>query len=117
MNEFVGKWRITYMKQWSQDMVDIVGEGYFSFDADDQGQFGFCEIEGHMDVVVNTRTPELEFSWEGSDGNDNVSGRGKVEFPTPFEGEGVFYIHNGDSSTFNIKRMEQETPDNVVKLR
>jgi hypothetical protein len=37
MNEFVGKWRITYMEQWSQDMVDIVGEGYFSFDADDQG--------------------------------------------------------------------------------
>lgn len=70
-----------------------------------------------MDVVVNTQTPELEFSWEGSDDNVSGKGKGKIEFPTPFEGEGIFYIHNGDSSTFNIKRMEQETPDNVVKLR
>jgi hypothetical protein len=116
MNEFVGKWRITYMKQWSQDMVDLVGEGYFSFDADDQGQFGFCEIEGHMDVVVNTRMPELEFSWEGTDDRRNVSGRGKIEFPSPFEGEGIIYIHNGDSSTFSIKRIEQAIPDNVAKF-
>jgi hypothetical protein len=116
MNEFVGKWLITHMEEWSQDMVDLVEEGYFCFDEDDQGQFAFCEIEGYMDVVVNTRMPELEFSWEGNDGNDNVSGRGKIEFPTPFEGEGIIYIHNGDSSTFSIKRIEQAISDNVVKF-
>lgn len=118
MNEFVGLWRITHMEQWSQDMVDLDEEGYFSFDEDDQGRFVFCAVEGHMDVVVNTRMPELEFSWEGTDDTRPVSGRGKIEFPTPFEGEGIIYIHNGDSSTFSIKRMEQAAPDNnVVKLR
>ncbi len=117
MHEFVGKWRITKMDVWSQDMVDLVEDGYFNFDEDNQGQFGFCEIEGNMEFVINTRMPELEFSWEGTDGNDHVSGRGKIEFETPFEGEGIIYIHNGDSSTFNIKRMEQAAPDNVIKLR
>ncbi|MEY8215647.1 MAG: hypothetical protein RPR97_14330 [Colwellia sp.] len=61
--------------------------------------------------------PELEFSWEGTDVTRPVSGRGKIEFPTPFEGEGVINIHNGDSSTFSIKRMEAAAPNNVVKLR
>jgi len=105
------------MEQWSQDMVDLVEEGYFYFDEDDQGQFVFCAVEGNMDVVVNTRVPELEFSWEGTDDTRTVSDRGKIEFPTPFEGEGIIYIHNGDNSTFTIKRMEEVLPDNVVKLR
>jgi hypothetical protein len=117
MNEFVGKWRITEMEVWSQDMVDLVKEGYFIFDGDDQGKFIFCSVEGNMDVVVNTHMPELEFSWEGTDDTRPVSGRGKIEFPTPFEGEGIIYIHNGDSSSFSIKCMEEVTPDNVVKLR
>jgi len=99
------------------DMVNLNGEGYFEFKEDDSGQFVFCEIEGNMDLVINTRMPELEFSWEGTDGNDHVGGRGKIEFETPFEGEGIIFIHNGDSSTFNIKRMEKAVPDNVVKLR
>tara|TARA_R110001583_G_scaffold281_16_gene2601 strand:+ start:1698 stop:2051 length:354 start_codon:yes stop_codon:yes gene_type:complete len=117
MNEFVGKCRITEMGVWAQDMVDLVEQGYFEFFDNDQGQFAFCEIEGNMDVVVNTRMPELEFSWEGTDDTRPVSGRGKIEFPTPFKGEGVIYIHNGDSSRFIVKRMEQTLPDNVVKLR
>jgi hypothetical protein len=117
MNEFVGKWRITQMAVWSQDTVDLIEEGCFYFDEDDQGRFIFCAVEGDMDVVVNTRMPELEFSWEGSDDGRPVCGRGKVEFPTPFEGEGTIYIHNGDNSTFTIKRMEETTPNNVVKFR
>jgi hypothetical protein len=116
MNEFVGKWRITEMEVWSQDMVDLNEEGHFNFDENNQGKFIFCDVEGYMDVVVNTRMPELEFSWEGTDDRRNVSGRGKIEFPSPFEGEGIIYIHNGDSSTFSIKRIEQAIPDNVAKF-
>jgi hypothetical protein len=117
MNEFLGKWRITHMGLWAQDMVNLVEEGYFNFDDNEQGIFSFCAIKGNMDVVVNTRVPELEFSWEGTDNSMPVSGRGKIEFSTPFEGEGVIYIHNGDSSIFRIERLEQAIPDNVVKFR
>lgn len=117
MNEFIGKWRITHMEVWAQDAVDLIEEGHFYFDEDDQGQFIFCAVEGNMDVVVNTRMPELEFSWEGTDEGSPVCGRGKIEFSTPFKGEGAIYIHNGDSSTFTIKRMEETLPDNVVRFR
>lgn len=115
-HEFIGKWRITHMEVWSQDMVDLVEDGYFYFDDNEQGQFIFCAVEGHMDIIVNTRMPELEFSWQGTDDARPVSGKGKIEFSTPFEGEGIIYIHNGDSSTFSIKRIEQAIPDNVVKF-
>jgi hypothetical protein len=105
------------MEMWSQKDVDLVEQGYFEFFDNDQGQFIFCVVEGTMDVAVNTRIPELEFSWGGTDENDPVSGRGKIEFETPFEGEGIIYFHNGDSSSFSIKRMEQAAPtDNVVKF-
>jgi hypothetical protein len=117
VNEFFGKWRITEMEVWAQDRVDLIEEGYFYFDENDQGKFIFCAVKGHLDVAVNTRMPELEFSWEGTDDARPVSGRGKIEFPTPFEGEGIIYIHNGESSIFSIKRIKQTVTDNVVKFR
>ncbi|MBL4941901.1 MAG: hypothetical protein JKY81_09585 [Colwellia sp.] len=98
MHEFVGRWRITQMEVWSQDIVNLKEEGYFEFNEDYSGQFVFCAVEGKMDVVANTRMPELEFS-------------------TQFEGKGIIYIHNGDSSTFTFKRIEEAAPDNVVRFK
>ena len=71
--------------------------------------------EENMDVV-NTRMPELEFSWEGTDDTRLVSGSGKIEFLTSFEDDGVIFIHNGENSTFTIKRREKTMPDNVMKI-
>ena len=116
MNEFVGKWRIIHMEVWSQDSVDLMVDGYFEFFTNGQGQFAFCAVEGNMDIVVNTRIPELEFSWESTDDYDHVSGRGKIEFKTPFKGEGILWIHNGDSSTFSITRMGVVALDNMVSI-
>ena len=72
-------------------------------------------LEENMDVV-NTRMPELEFSWEGTDDTRLVSGSGKIEFLTSFKDDGVIFIHNGENSTFTIKRREKTMPDNVMKI-
>lgn len=72
-------------------------------------------LEENMDVV-NTRMPELEFSWKGTDDTRLVSSSGKIEFLTSFEDDVVIYIHNGDNSTFTIKRREKTMPDNVMKI-
>ena len=72
-------------------------------------------LEENMDVV-NTRMPELEFSWEGTDDTRLVSGSGKIEFLTSFEDDGVIFILNGENSTFTIKRREKTMPDNVMKI-
>ncbi|REL28216.1 hypothetical protein DXX93_17675 [Thalassotalea euphylliae] len=106
MHDFVGKWRITEMELWSQDMVDMNEQGHFDFYQDNQGRFAFCAVEGWLDVRVSHRIPEMEFSWEGTDADHRVSGRGKIEFETPFVGYGKLFIHNGDESEFKIERMQ-----------
>lgn len=117
MNEFTGKWRITHMDLWAQEMVDLIESGHFEFYENNQGHFVFCAVKGWLDVRVNTRMPELEFSWEGESEGDKLCGRGKIEFPTPFEGEGIIYIHNGDESAFTIKLEEGLAASNVVKFK
>ncbi|WP_448563415.1 hypothetical protein [Thalassotalea ganghwensis] len=107
MHDFVGKWRITEMEMWSQDMVDMNELGCFEFYKDkNQGRLAFCAVEGWLDLRVSHRMPEMEFSWVGSDASRPISGRGKIEFETPFTGHGKLFIHNGDESHFTIELMQ-----------
>lgn len=107
MHDFIGKWRITSMDLWSQDMVDMNELGNFDFYENNQGPFVFCAVEGWLDVRVSERIPEMEFSWEGADSSKHVCGRGKIEFETPFIGYGTLFIHNGDESNFKIELMQR----------
>lgn len=50
MHDFIGKWRITSMDLWSQDMVDMNELGNFDFYENNQGRFVFCAFEGWLDV-------------------------------------------------------------------
>ena len=73
MHDFVGKWRITEMELWAQDMVDMNELGSFDFYDNNQGRFAFCAVEGWLDVRVSQRMPEMEFSWEGTDSSRPMS--------------------------------------------
>jgi hypothetical protein len=107
-NPFLGRWRITWMEQWDQDFVDEEEEGYFEFDKQNLGQFHFGYVHGHMDYRLTTRDekPALEFSWEGNDEMDPVSGRGWVVADGD-RIEGELYIHGGDSSAFRATRKKR----------
>jgi hypothetical protein len=106
MHDFIGKWRITSMDLWSQDMVDMNELGCLEFYENNQGRIVFCAVEAWMDVRVSHRIPEMEFSWEGTDAGRSTCGRGKIEFETPFVGNGILFIHNGDESNFKIELMQ-----------
>ena len=104
-NPYSGKWRIIEMEMWDQNFIDLVTEGHFTFDNDDSGNFQFGAVEGQIDYrIEDIREAErLEFSWEGSDDMNPVSGRG---WATLEGGEinGKIYFHMGDSSWFKAKR-------------
>jgi len=106
MHDFVGKWRITEMEMWSQEMVDMNELGCFEFYENNQGRLVFCAVEGWLDVRVSHRMSEMEFSWEGADSSRPVCGRGKIGFETPFIGYGTLFIHNGVESNFKIELMQ-----------
>ena len=103
MHDFVGKWHIKWMKTWPQEYVDLTEPGYFLFTEDGMGEFVFGAMKGFMDVRISTRTPFLEFSWQGVCEGDDYCGRGFFEFETPFVGAGKIFIHCGDESEVEIE--------------
>ncbi|UXI03594.1 hypothetical protein [Photobacterium sp. TY1-4] len=105
MHDFIGRWKITSMSNWSQEYVDLVEPGYFEFSNDGLGQFVFGAVKGWMDVRVSTRFPVLEFSWQGICEGDELCGRGKIEFDHPLKGDGTIFIHCSDESGFTIERV------------
>src|SRR6266542_2118186 len=73
-----GRWRIVSMELWDTDAIDLVEPGFIEFGPDRTGRFGFIAVQGWMDCREATRDGPacVEFTWEGSDEGDQVSGRG-----------------------------------------
>ena len=66
------------MNNWDQEAVDLVKPGFIEFDEDGLGELGFIAVAGELDCRDADRDgrPGVEFSWQGSDEGDEVSGRG-----------------------------------------
>ena len=66
------------MSGWDRDAIDLVEPGFIEFSADGTGQFGFIAVRGWLDSrpVERDDRPAVEFTWEGVDEGDQVSGRG-----------------------------------------
>ncbi len=102
---YIGKWRIVEMDQWDQEFVDLVIPGHMTIRMDGKGAFQFGAVEGAMDChVQRTDTHEqLEFTWDGFDESDEVSGSGWIRV----DGEdmtGHLFFDAGDDSGFRAKK-------------
>lgn len=104
MHEFIGRWRIEEMETWPKEYVDLVEDGFFSFEEEEDGEFVFGALHGWLDVRVSGQEPFLEYSWQGVCEGDELCGRGWFKFDTPDTGEGMFFIHSGDESAVIISR-------------
>lgn len=110
-----GKWRITQMDVWDQEDFELLGPAFFSFDGKRSGQFRFIAVEGRMDCRPGQRDgrPFVEFTWEGNDEGDPVSGRGWVALKPDGTLSGHIYFHHGDESGFTAIRTEDETKSHL----
>jgi hypothetical protein len=102
----IGRWRITEMDNWDQEAVDLVQPGFIEFDDDGLGNLGFIVVTGELDCRDADRDgrPGVEFSWQGSDEGDDVSGRGWAVLNPDGTLEGHIYFHLGDDSAFRAER-------------
>ena len=102
----IGRWRITEMDNWDQEAVDLVQPGFIEFDDDGLGSLGFIVVTGELDCREAERDgePGVEFSWQGSDEGDEVSGRGWTALNPDGTLEGHIYFHLGDDSAFRAER-------------
>jgi hypothetical protein len=97
-----GRWRIVEMSGWDRDAIDLVGPGFIEFTGDGTGQFGFIAVRGWLDCrrVERNGHAGVEFTWEGVDEGDQVSGRGWASLVDDEMIEGHLFFHLGDDSSF-----------------
>jgi hypothetical protein len=100
-----GRWRIVEMDLWDRDAIDLVEPGFIEFAKDGTGQFGFIAVRGWMDCRTAERGGRtcIEFSWEGDDEGDQISGRGWAALIDDTTVEGHLFVHMGDDSGFRAK--------------
>jgi hypothetical protein len=90
------RWRIVAMSGWDREAIDLV-------------EPGFIAVRGWLDCRPAERDGRtgVEFTWEGVDEGDQVSGRGWAVLVDDETIEGHLFFHLGDDSTF---RAEPFTP-------
>jgi hypothetical protein len=100
-----GRWRIVEMSGWDRDVIDLVEPGFIEFTGDGNGQFAFIAVRGWLDCRPAERDGRsgVEFTWEGVDEGDQVSGRGWVVLVDDEAIEGHVFFHLGDDSTFRAE--------------
>ncbi len=108
--KFIGNWRIVEMELWDREALDLVAPAALTLKKDHQGQMSFIAVEAHIDyrVVVRDGLPAIEFSFQGSDEGDEVTGRAWAVL----EGErlrGRLFFHQGDDSSFVAEREGKRT--------
>jgi hypothetical protein len=102
MPPLIGRWRIVEMDLWDSDAIDLVATGFIEFARDKTGEFGFVAVRGWMDGRGAERNGRdaVEFSWDGEDEGDRVSGRGWAALVDDATLEGHLFFHMGDDSGF-----------------
>lgn len=99
------------MELWDRDALDLVGPAFIEFAPDQTGRFSFVAVEASLDYRATPREgrPGVEFSWEGNDECDHVTGRGWAVLADDGMLGGHIYVHLGDDSSFLAKRLEDES--------
>lgn len=90
------------MDLWDLETIDLVGPAFIEFRPNGHGVFSFIAVEGQLDgrqVELDGR-PAVEFTWEGTDEGDLVSGRGWAVRGPDGGLRGRLYFHLGDDSGF-----------------
>ncbi len=114
MASLIGRWRIVEMDLWDQEAIDLVEPGFIEFAKGGSGQFGFIAVRGWLDCRFTERDGRafVEFSWDGVDEGDEVSGRGWAALGEDGVLTGHLFFHQGDDSGFRATPFSEVAPRN-----
>ena len=104
-----GKWRIIEMPDFEADYPDMVERAYILFRADGGGEFVFGCCTGHIWTASTTEAESIDFSWNGSDEMDEVSGDGYAELQPDGAIKGEISYHNGEEYAFVARKPTSST--------
>src|SRR5258708_34319183 len=95
----IGKWRIIEMALWDSDYLDMVEPAYIQFQANGLGEFKFGCVVGGLDCTLFADA--ADFTWQGSDEMDPVSGDGWPELHEDGTSAAQSSFHLAHESAYN----------------
>jgi hypothetical protein len=106
--KYAGIWHIAEMSAWDEDYFNMEVQAYLRIGSNGMGEFQFGLVSGAMDgeVVKTGDVERFEFTWEGQDENDPLSGSGWLELIEKDKVRGRIKLHLGDSSELLAVRVE-----------
>jgi hypothetical protein len=101
----MGRWRIVEMDMGDRDAIDLLEPSFIEFAGEGTGQFGFIALRGWMHCRSTEREgrTSVEFSPDGVDEGERVSGRGWAAVVDDLTLKGHLFIHRGDDSGFRAE--------------
>ncbi len=104
--QFVGKWRIIKMSEWDREYCDMEVKAYILIEGGGSGEFQFGLVSGSIcgDFKKIHEECLFDFTWEGNEEYDAVSGDGWMEIRGNGTAEGEIRFHGGDKSMFWAKK-------------
>lgn len=102
---FVGTWYICEMEMWDEDYFNMDVQAYIKIDSKNLGKFQFGLVWGEIDgkEVHHPDGDRFEFTFEGVDEGDPISGFGWIKLKEKDIVEGEFRLHLRNS-TFSARR-------------
>jgi hypothetical protein len=102
--ELIGTWNIYEMDEWDEDYLHEEGQAFIEIKENGLGEFHFAVVSANIDGEMSEK--KFEFTWEGMDEGDEISGRGWVKKKGKDKLDGYIKIHCGDSSKFKAEKTE-----------
>lgn len=100
--KYEGVWHIIEMDLWDEDYFNMEGQAFIQVGSNGIGNFQFGLVSGEIDGEVGKtgNVERFEFTWEGQDELDPVSGSGWLRLSGENRLEGKIKFHLGDRSGF-----------------
>ncbi|MDR3472283.1 MAG: hypothetical protein P4M09_11420 [Devosia sp.] len=93
-----GRWRIVELEAFDDDYLDLVKAAYIELDERGLGEMAFGALTAALDCAY---TPSgFDFTWDGSDEGDQVTGDGWAELQPDGSLLGEISWRNGDETEF-----------------
>ena len=103
LTDLLGEWEITSMDAWDDEYIHAVDKAQIKF-LPNGGVIDFGYVFGLIDYRIGNE--KVEFSWDGDDEGEEVSGRGYLTVKENSM-EGKIFFHFGEESKFTAEKIQK----------
>ncbi|HII17394.1 TPA: hypothetical protein HA361_05770 [Candidatus Woesearchaeota archaeon] len=102
----IGTWNIVKMSEWDSEYCNMEVQAYILIQRNGHGEFQFGSVTGDMwgEFKRSAKECTFDFTFEGSDEGDDISGDGWMKATDKKNAEGEIRFHGGDKSRFLSKK-------------